>query len=62
MNILNLIIKAEYLLKEARAQLAHENIFHAELYLVKLRKLLNDQPELEEGGAQQKPNRKEVKK
>lgn len=47
----NLIHKCLDILSDAQTVLAQENYFQTEQHLVKLRELLNSQPELEAGGA-----------
>lgn len=51
MNIVNLITEINILLANAEKELAFGNEFCAERNLVKLRELLNNQPELNAVGA-----------
>lgn len=51
MNILNVIDRCSQFLKAAKKELGYGNDFCAEQNLVRMRELLNTQPELEAGGS-----------
>jgi len=50
------ILRCEFHLEKAREYASVDYQYEREQHLVKLRQLLNDQPELEAGGSLQNPN------